>query len=212
MSNTQTADEQARNRRRRATQATFTALLLLVLRRMDAAFERFARNEIKLEILHSKLHNILERGHARAAYLGRMRAGDTSPFDEADREYGAHVATTEETWLDPFVQDIRAGKYGAEEFDTEALSVRAVFYVLKLRATANEAFASTLADDTMIYWRLGGDEGHHCGDCPHFAEQSPYRASELPAYPSDGTTECVTLCNCFLETENGVNGFQSVVL
>lgn len=197
--------------RRKATQAAFSALVLAVLARMNRQFDRYGAGRIHLEDLHSNLRDVLANGHARAAYLGRSRAGDTSPFDEDDRAFGGHVADGEQAWLEPFMEDVRAGRYGTEELDLEAISRRSAFYALKLRGTALEAWALTMDPETLIYWRTN-DESLHCETCPYLEAHGPYKASDMPTYPAAGSTDCLTECNCDLETQDGQKAFQAVRL
>lgn len=112
-------------------------------------------------------------------------------------------------YFDGFMDDLRNGRYGSgEDFDKAAVRRRAMMYIQKARATANRAFVDA-SGDMEFDWVLGGTEDH-CATCPIYAENSPYRASELPAMPADGTTECLTNCLCVLVRDDGLKGFSRV--
>lgn len=150
----------------------------------------------------------LTDAHARAAYLGRFRAGDTTPPDADDRRFAEEVVRTEDEFLAAFEEDLASGRYTDEQghLDTAAIARRARMYLGRVAGTANETFA--LASDGPIYWRLGSPE-QHCPDCPRLAAGSPYTADSLPVYPKSNQTACMFHCGCFLEREDGVRSFTS---
>lgn len=200
--------------KRRPSQSTFAALTLQTARQMERAFDRFRAGKIDLAALRDRLHSVLANGHARAGYFGRWRAGDESPFDEHDREFGSHAADEEEHWLGPFMEDVRAGKFGAtsDALNMAAVMRRANAYARKLRGSANFAWAATLDDDTDLYWTLDGLEVEHCNDCPHYEASSPFKPHTRPTDPGACETECLFECLCFWRTEDGRTGFKAVAL
>ena len=63
-------------------------------------------------------------------------------------------------FLEGFLADIEGGKCTLEDgsINVYAIASRADLYQERLRGSANEAFFSSLPDDELIDWLLGGDE------------------------------------------------------
>ena len=73
-----------------------------------------------------------------------------------------------------------------------------------------------LAEDSKIYWILGGTD-KHCPTCLSLAHGSPYTKRGLPTVPKSGYTECLSNCKCRLKYDNNsdyldfvLNNFSSV--
>lgn len=150
------------------------------------------------------MQETLAVAHAQAGYRGRLRAGDTAPYDRDDTRFGALVAQEEARFLWRFRGDIERGRYGVDEPNEEAIARRAAMYTAKLWATANEAWALTL--DEPLWWRLG-DAEENCRGCVRLAEHSPYAPGTLNVWPKSGATECLLGCHCWIETRGGERGF-----
>lgn len=195
-------------RLRPATAAPFRALIAHVgedLREITAAL---ASRTISTPEWGGLMLEALAHGHAEAGYLGRVRAGDTAPFDLDDRRFGALVAQEEAPYLNAFEQDLLGGKYTQEDgtLDVERIQRRAALYVARIYGTANEALSLTI--DEPIWWRLGEPETSHCRECPALAAGSPYAPGTLPTVPLGNATSCLSQCLCWLETASGLIGFH----
>lgn len=145
--------------------------------------------------------------HTTAAYLGRRLAGNLAPLGLQDNQFAQTIMFDQAGYLSGFMMALSAGKYKlTEDGQLPAdLLARIKLYVLRLRGAANEAWVRSLPPDTMINWVLGSAE--HCGDCVELAAGSPYRASDMTQFPGDGTTKCLSNCDCEIETVDGDRGF-----
>lgn len=150
---------------------------------------------------------VLEDAHARAAYLGRFRAGDTNPPDEDDREFARRVIRDEDGFLARFEDDLRAGRYTNPDgtLKTDAIAARTKLYLNRVWGTANEAWA--LATIGPIRWEIDST-AENCEDCLRHAANSPYYWNTLPAAPRDGSTQCLTGCRCLLINSTGSTSFD----
>lgn len=152
----------------------------------------------------------LVAGHANAAYAGRALAGSREPLGALDQVVGRMAAEDQAQYFEKFLSDIKSGRYtdpDSGELREAQIETRASSYTERLRGTANESWVNTLGVDTLIFWRLGGDEGGSCSICPDLAQQGPYKASELPTIPGNNETPCLFNCRCYLEAESG-EGFK----
>lgn len=171
-------------------------------RRARRLVEKYADETITAQEFGDQFRDLLADRHGRAGYMGRRRGGDDWDFDDDDREFGEVIADGEEEFLSQFVLDLALGRYrnGKGEPDVEAINRRAQLYVRKLRGTSNEAFAGTVALDDLVEWIRGS--GDTCVSCRTWAEGGPYAPEDLPAYPGDGKSECLTNCNCRLRRQS----------
>ena len=176
--------------------------------RLGEIFVQVSRETIPAETGRTLTIETLTGGHSRAAFLGRTKAGNDVPYGEFDQTFGTLVAEEEAIYADKFIDDILAGKYTREDgtINVEAIEARADFYEVRLRGTANEAWANTLDPEDLVYWLLGNNE-NHCGTCEDLNNNSPYRPADLPVHPGDNATECSLGCDCTLRSESGKTGF-----
>lgn len=187
------------------TDTAFRTLVAATEGRVRALVDRLVAGDLDTAAWQDRMLETLAEAHAQAGYRGRLRAGDTAPYDRDDTRFGALVADEEARFLWRFRRDIEGGRYGADEPETEAIARRALFYVSRLYGTANEALALTA--DEPIWWRLGEPESSHCRSCPRLAENSPYPPGQLPTVPRGNQTTCKQNCLCWLETASGLIGF-----
>lgn len=160
------------------------------------------------EAFISRFIDLLRDAHTRAVYLGRWRAGDTAPFEADDRRFADLVMRHEEPFLTDFEDALVAGRYQTPEGEPrrEAVRARASLYLLRIKGTANEAWA--LATGGMLWWVLDPTEEHHCDDCPALARMSPYMWNALPTVPAAGQTVCLVRCKCTLRDAQGNTAFR----
>ena len=154
---------------------------------------------------------MLGEAHARAAMLGRQKAGDNRGLTVEDRHLGARIAEGEGKFFDRFMEDLQKGRY---EGDEAAAARRAHMYTNLLRGTANRGFVLASGPETMFRWVLGPNENHCEGliDCPSISigganNDGVYPAAELPTMPGEGLTPCMGNCECALIRADGVSGF-----
>jgi hypothetical protein len=148
----------------------------------------------------------LQDWHARAAYYGRRKAGDRTPFGDNDTHFGRLVMVQEKDFLDQFVTDIYSGTYGAlgsSNYKAEEVARRAKMYVSRLIGTAYEAWRLTADPSTEVEWVVNPD-AKHCERCLEIAAGSPYTLETLPTVPRIGHTPCLSNCDCELQTKEGL--------
>jgi hypothetical protein len=141
----------------------------------------------------------LQAGHAMAHYLGRLHAGDTEPFGDADNAAGAAAWTKYLPNWGNLTADVHTGRYGApgEDFNAAALGNRLKLYMDGWQPTAAAAWLAAQPEGDLYDWFL--DSGaKHCADCPAFADGGPYTADTLPGMPGDGCSACMSGCRCQL--------------
>jgi hypothetical protein len=165
------------------------------------------------DVTRAHLADTLEAGHVDAHSLGRQLAGETAGVTEEDRTEGAAAWAADAPFWDKLDADVKRGRYGVPGSDvdppkTDQLARRVGMYADKWTGTANEAWALSLPDGTELTWELGPNDETHCHDCPIYADGSPYTPDDLPAFPGDGSTDCLTLCTCRLVSSDGVEGFS----
>lgn len=185
--------------------AAFRRLVHRADRELRGHVAALATGDLTPEEWHGRMLATLAEAHAQAGYQGRLRAGDTAPFDADDRRFGQLVAQEELSFLDAFRRDLEGGRYMGEDgaLDEAAVVRRTEMYAARLHGTANEALA--LVADEEIAWVLGDTD--HCRSCLRLAENSPYRAGMLPTVPRGGRTICLVACGCRIETASGLVGF-----
>lgn len=208
-------------RLRRPTQHTWNGFLGLQRERAIRIIDQLARGKIDPREFGERLKKILVSGHADAWALGRMRAGDLSPFSIEDHLRGLGIADGDDDFLLGFVDDLVNGKgkgknpvlYRDEDGNWQVQSVagRTGQYLYKFRGTANEAFTQSGADTDEYAWKMGAKE--HCEDCPQLEALNPYTKDTMMHQPGDGSTECNTNCGCYwVNLTTGVQGFKKASL
>lgn len=151
---------------------------------------------------HDQMLEALAQAHAEAGYRGRVRAGDTAPFERDDIRFGQLVAQEEQRFLDGFRRDLEAGRYADSP---DAIGRRADLYVQRLYGTANEALALTVGGDgERWHWVRGKDDS--CRSCIRLEENSPYNGLP-PTLPRMGRTECLSACGCRAFSDSGLETF-----
>lgn len=197
--------------RRRQQDAKDVILLLL----MDWAEERDT-----WETVSAELETLLVDGHGDAYGLGRAHGGDNKPDPDGDRAAGEAAwsdgagAKSQAEYWDGLLADVEAGRYGVpgskdDPAKPRALAARVNLYAHNWTATANDAWGATLPPDTLYAWHLGtGVKTEHCSQCERYSREGPYTWEDLPAVPGDQSTPCGSGCQCFLETEDGMEGFS----
>jgi hypothetical protein len=162
---------------------------------------------VAIDRFGERMIDFLTRAHSQAAYLGRYRAGDTSPKDGDDLAFAMRVVRGEDVFLARFEDALRAGRYTNEDgtLNTAAIQVRADLYLRRVRGTANETWALTTPGE--IHWEID-TSAENCEDCLRHRAGSPYTWERLPTYPRAGETRCVTGCRCKLIAEGGGRSFR----
>lgn len=199
-------------------------LILLFLAAMMAPAQRFIGGDVSASELPGLWLPIIADYHARAGVLGRSAAGDTAPTDDDDRTFGEQQAASDAPYLQRYAgelatasgeADATTGGGAVDASATEnpraagtasdagvpnaaAMKKRLRLYAERLHATAHEAYVMAMPPSTKYHWRLGSHDP--CPDCVDLASGSPYTADTLPSYPGDGSTQCLTMCKCWLET------------
>jgi hypothetical protein len=204
----------AEDKRRRELLILLLALLIQTTSvQLDGHVAQLVDGKTDTTAFGAAMLKTLASSHATAGYLGRTLAGSLAPFGKSDVQFGELVTQTQSPFVRQFVQDLDAKKYTdaeAAEGEPSLLSPRiyrrASLYARRLRGTANEAWLLALPQDTLIHWRIGGNE-NHCDDCPELEADGPYRAQDIPTVPGAGDTECMVNCLCYLETDTGEQGF-----
>jgi len=177
--------------------------------RIASVVDKLAQGQITELEFADHIGALLGDRHARAAVLGRQRAGDSGGRDRDDDVFGAIVAEGEIQFLLRFSQQIADGKYRDANgvLDAAKVARRAESYAERLTGTANETFG--LVSPGLLYWRLGPVKEEHCYDCPDLAMSSPWTAADIPTYPHKNETECLYQCKCHIERADGLAGFSA---
>lgn len=166
--------------------------------------------------LGETMADILSDAHEGAASVGRRRTGDEHVFSEEDRVLADRVMEGERSFVNAFMDDIRAGRYWdstEERIVFAAIFARALMYLARLSGTANEAYVEASGDGYTWTWVLDPlaehceTESGECLDCPTLAAGGPYTAETLPTYPGAGDTLCLLGCRCHIERDDGRRGF-----
>lgn len=178
--------------------------------------QKFLQGTSSAGVTQVSFKTYLADAHAKAAVLGRQKAGDTSGLSASDILLGEQIADAEEKYLARFIEDLQNGRYTDNE---EAAIRRANMYTDLLRGTSNRAFVTASNPEVTFTWILGGNE-NHCDDedgldCPSISVggangDGVYPASELPTTPGEGDTPCLGNCECEIVRDDGVSGFVRV--
>lgn len=209
-------------------QAAFNKMILMAAIALSSLSTRIANNDITAKQFLALFLLLLLQFHTEAATVGRLHADvdidpgtDPTRFESHIDRNAAHAAVTlQKPFAENFADDILEGKYSevvdvdpitGEPVDgpnsiltlkVDAITKRALMYLVALSVTANRAWAAHLPDGLTFDWVLG-DEGIHCDVCPERASKGPYTIDTLPGYPRDGSTPCLIFCKCRLRTSDG---------
>lgn len=192
------------------TQTDYNAMIETRRRELDRLVDQLADKKITPLEFTTRLDAVLAEGHSEAWRLGRQLAGDLRLRHDADSAVGRTKADLESQFVQGLLMDLHTGRYASDAGDLRPGPIRSRLnlYLGKMRGTANEAWTEAGPENAEYDWKLGGAE-NHCGDCPYLAEGSPYTSETLPTHPGSGDTPCLGNCTCFLEREDGAEGFKS---
>lgn len=188
----------------------FLALHADTLEQLRALVGQVAAGEIGPRQFGDLMAAHLEEAHIEAVVIGRHHAGDLAPLEEDDRRFARTIVDHEAEFLAGFVSDLEDDRYLDAEgnFRLGAAQQRASLYAGRLVGTANQTWGLTLPPETtLIYWLLD-DGAASCSDCPSIASRSPYRPDDMPTWPGQGETQCLSNCRCVTRTASGQTGFQ----
>lgn len=149
-----------------------------------ADYGSFFREEIKREYLRQYLLGIGGREQMTAADWGSIGG-------MLREQYG---------WLQGFLDEIASGNL------TEAqIMARARMYLNSAREAYERAHAKTAVAGGMTeeLWALG--EAEHCPDCLAYAAEGWQPVGTFPE-PGDGSTQCLTNCQCHKAYRNPETG------
>lgn len=166
---------------------------------------RLFAEEITVDQWERTMLQILERAHIDAARYGRNIAGVAGDRPTAlDEMIGKSTMETDAQFLRRFADDIRTGRYTAEDnvLLRTPIQQRSDMYAARLRGTASDAFVANSPDTSLYEWVLIAEQ--NCLDCPRIAAGGPYTRETLPATPGNGNTQCLTNCRCVLVRNDGV--------
>lgn len=200
-------------KKRSATQSDMDRLTNSTIRRVNRLVTRLQSEKITLPEFQADFHDLLVEKHARAAFLGRTRAGDKAPFEADDLQFGALIAEDEAKFLDRFVLEMLLKKptvsHDDGSLDFARIRARAQMYAGRLTGTANQTFVLASDEKELFDWILGATE--HCEVCPAIASAGPYTTYTLPTYPRANQTPCLFNCDCTLKRRSdGKLGFGGV--
>jgi hypothetical protein len=144
--------------------------------------------------------------HAHAWYLGRVRAGDTAPFNATDVQMGRAIAFGQLPYLSNFLSKAASGGYLDTDGNVKiaAIEQRANLYSSRLFGSANASWVNTLPEATVFTWHTTALE--NCSQCASY-NGLKYTRATLPGVPGDGHTDCNTKCRCYLTTETDAVSF-----
>lgn len=180
-------------------------------KQLDASVSALSRLQTDAYVFADEAAEILSQAHAQAHYHARWRAGDRVEFGGADTLAGDLAMDDQAEFLARFRDDLVRGRYDTPEgLNERAVRARLRLYLGAVTGTANRVLVGALSAERVWFWLLGAAE-QHCGDCPRLAQESPYRAEELPTVPGAGLTECRSACRCSLKSGRR-RGFRSTRL
>lgn len=187
-----------------ATDTAFRSLVAEAGKDVRALVDALTAGDLTPAEWHDQMLETLAGAHAEAGYRGRLRAGDTAPYDRDDVRFGQLVAWEEQPYLDGFRRDLESGKYAEGDAGRLAITRRALMYVNRLYGTANEAVVLVAGDEELWHWRRGKTDS--CSACVRLEENSPYRGHP-PTTPRSGATPCLSSCGCTCTSSSGLETF-----
>lgn len=203
--------EEKADRKRRPSDSTYRTAMRRQRKRVGALVDELANGKIGVEDFARRFRAQTIEAHTVSGVLGRQRAGDLRERNELDGMFGASRASRDDRFREAFMDDLRGDKYRTGEegaIDAAKVKRRALMYVDKARATANEAFVLASPGGKWERLMLAGE---NCGTCPGKAKTyDSYRELLKAGLPADGSDECVTNCNCVVVSPAGVIGFSRV--
>lgn len=148
------------------------------------------------------MQRTLKPAYEEAARLGKAKAKNLHPDDVilSKRDLAAvnRERYDEHKYLKGFSDDIN-GKY--RELDAEQLQAklewRANMYADALAGEYDDSMRAHMPDEMEARWVLGPAE--HCGDCVQYASVGWQPVSKWKSSPRDGSTKCLSNCNCHFE-------------
>lgn len=191
-------------------QATLDELVDRAFRdRAQADPEWAARKSLAAALLGDKRRAFIESyyGACHLAYGEAWRLGAKLAGREVAPFAIAHAADVYAGQDNPFILNYADEIYFGDMYDPGQehwAHTRNSLYVKRTRGAANEAFVGYSPEDLTFDWVLGSEEP--CIDCPRLAAGGPYFATELSAYPGDGSTQCLGNCRCQLVRSDGIAG------
>ncbi|RYZ93548.1 MAG: hypothetical protein EOP06_00470 [Proteobacteria bacterium] len=191
-----------------ATQGDYERLFASTRAEMHDLADRLASGALSVDDWGDEVYGLLAESHAEAYALGRQRAGRAGLRSADDDFLGRGIADNEVDYLGNFLDDLEGDRYLDAEGNLKAdvLKSRLDLYCHRLRGTANEAFVEESPSISVFRWRLGIVE--HCEDCLTMEAQNPYTQTTMYRHPADGSCDCKTNCHCYLQRQDGVEGFK----
>lgn len=198
-----------------SVRAALTRRLVAMTGELDSLARRWESGELATREWGEAFKELLNQSHAQGWRLGRLLAGDDTPFGERDRLMGIAAADKQGVFLRAFLDDLDNGRYVDDEGNAFVPRWRANLYRGAVRGTANESFVDAGPADAQYLWVLGGSE-EHCEDCPRWAADSrdlPFTPDTIPAFPGSGDTPCLGNCKCKLvRLSDGLESFDAAFL
>lgn len=104
----------------------------------------------------------------------------------ADQEFEHYLA---------LMDDIRFGR--TLQSNRKNWQERIEDYGNTLDSIAHAGRVAATPPNVVIYWEMD-EESENCPGCIYLRDHSPYTRDNLPCTPKDGTTQCLSHCNCKL--------------
>jgi hypothetical protein len=155
--------------------------------------ESYQKGEITADVLESMWRSEIKGGWEKAYEFGVRSVGNPFGVWEQDKSWLKGAETEEYGYLGSFVDDIKNNEL------TMGIEDRLGMYVETLDGVYHHGMVDGSPEFVKIYWDL--KEAKHCDDCIRFAAGSPYTKKTLPAVPRDGTSKCLSYCQCQLRFE-----------
>lgn len=209
MQASQTRQQQANDRKRKAHDAALLALIAFLGLRLDQYARQYIAGTLSQERFLFWAMATIRQAHYSAATIGAQAAGGVqfNTYTVATR-----TAAQQESFVDAFARDLANGRYDPKSDGGQGAAARKrrfELYGLRLTGTANAVMlAVAQAQGLDVLWELGENEDH-CPDCPRIAARGWMKATELHQVPGDGQTICLVCCKCSLLFSNGMRSFRN---
>jgi hypothetical protein len=161
----------------------------------DAMFgilESYTKGQIADEVLETMWRSEIKGAWDKAYEYGVRSVGNPFGVWEQDKTWLAGAEREEFGYLGKFVEDIKAKELVMK------LEDRLSMYIETLDGVYFHGQVEGSPEFVEIHWILG-KSCKHCDDCLKFEAGSPYTKASLPCVPRDGTSECLSHCQCTLE-------------